>query len=58
MSNLVTEVNNATNVTTTKRTPRTPARKKAKELVKYLRGERPDYLYYEGYYEGAVPALA
>jgi hypothetical protein len=27
------------------RTPRTPARKKAKELAKYLRGERLDYLY-------------
>jgi len=26
-------------------TPRTPACKKAKELAKYLRGERPDYLY-------------
>ncbi len=27
------------------RTARTPARKKARELAKYLRGERPDYLY-------------
>jgi integrase/recombinase XerD len=42
MSNLMSDVDN---VTTTKRTPRTPARKKAKELAKYLRGERPDYLY-------------
>lgn len=39
MSNMVNDVNN---VATTKRTP---ARKKAKELAKYLRGERPDYLY-------------
>ncbi len=27
------------------RAPRTPARKKAKEMAKYLRGERPDYIY-------------
>jgi len=26
-------------------TPRTPAKKKARELAKYLRGERPDYAY-------------
>jgi len=45
VSNLLTDANNANNTTTTKRTPRTPARKKAKELAKYLRGERPDYLY-------------
>ncbi len=30
---------------TSVRTSRTPARKKAKELAKYLRGERPDYIY-------------
>ncbi|MBF6613088.1 MAG: hypothetical protein IVW55_08170 [Chloroflexi bacterium] len=48
VSNLLTDTTNTTNTTnttTTKRTPRTPARKKAKELAKYLRGERPDYLY-------------
>lgn len=31
-------------VPTTCRIARTPARKKAKELAKYLRGERPDYI--------------
>src|SRR6266540_1594500 len=31
--------------TPTQISTRTPARKKAKELAKYLRNERPDYLY-------------
>jgi len=32
-------------------TPRTPAKRKAKELAKYLRGERPDYAYLKSLFQ-------
>jgi integrase/recombinase XerD len=40
-----------------RRLPRTPAKQKARELAKYLRGERPDYLYLKEVFRGVRAEL-